>query len=724
MEASQRSTDLHVADLNSDGLPDIVTVANDKSVLELHVQDRSEEPPFRRQEVVLDQFVQGLATLDVDGDGRTDVITAGSPARLSWLRQGEDGVLSSPEKLDREAEDLASADLNLDKAPDLVCTNQKRIEIIPSGRRGLDWDNSQVYWSAYSIQGAPVILDLNNDGLSDLVFTEAQRNDRLIVRFQTPEGRFPEEATVATNGLSDLGALNHTEGRQTLLGILNKTETLEQMAWTTEEEQKGSAVPTSRAFGRIRTVAFDPESVSDRLVADWVPLAGGGIPCILVASPASPSLRLVRAARDGSLRVESVPSVTGATQILPVPPIKKGESWFVGLVSRTEKSLAFGRIGKEGDSVSFPQPMTLGGPPLTAAIADLGKGKLPDLAICRSQGDGTLVIEVRYDFNPQTLEDADETTFPLKGQEGDRPSGLLAVDLNLDDHTDFVALFEYADPVILLQKESGTWEALTTAEGMLEGLLTGVRAGNVLTAPLGPEDKPDLLIAKENYARAVHLDAENHLVIDQQFNARNTRSRLRAAIAARVTGPDTLSVILLDVGNQCLTLYHPAPKGETGFVLDRHIDIDEADYQSMLATDINEDEKDDILLLAPDRLTVLYSGTLEGHLETVAKAKTEVEDGGYGLVSADALLPGDEQQILVVEQTENVLECFLNEAQNGELRQFYRFKVFQGDQIRQRREAFRGQTEPREITTADLNDDGKPDLILLMHDVIGVYYQK
>jgi len=287
-----------------------------------------------------------------------------------------------------------------------------------------------------------------------------------------------------------------------------------------------------------------------------------------------------------------------------------------------------------------------------------------------------------------------------------------------------VALFDYADPVILLQTDSGRWETLATAEGMLEGLLTGVRAGNVLAAPLAPDGKTDLLITKENYARAVHLDGENRLVIDHQFNARNQRSRLRAALVADVSGSKTPSVVLLDAGNRCLTIYSPPRKGEKEFAMDRHVDIDEADYQTMLAADINEDKKDDIVLLTAARLTVVCSGAAEGQLETLAKAKTAVEEGGYGLVSAHSILKGDGQQILVVEQTENVLECYLNEAENGELRQFYRFKVFQGDQVRSRREAYMGQVEPREIATADLNGDSKPDLVLLMHEVIGVYYQK
>jgi hypothetical protein len=483
-------------------------------------------------------------------------------------------------------------------------------------------------------------------------------------------------------------------------------------------------VPTTRAFGRIRTLAFDPESRSDRLVADWVPLAEGGIPCILVASPASPSLRLVQATRDGSLRVHSVPSVTGVTQILIAPPAKKRDAWHIGLVSRTEKSIAFGQLNPEGDTLTFPQPIQVGGAPLTAALAPLGRGKALDLAVCRNDGRGGLILDVHYDLNPATGEEAGLTSFTLRGTEGDRPSGLLAVDLNRDGRTDLLALFDYADPVLLLQTQNDHWEALNTGEGMLQGLLTGARAGNVLTAPLGPDGSTDLLVTKENYARAVHLDADNRLVIDHQFNARNQRSRLRAAMVAYVSGPEIPHVVLLDVGNQCLTLYKQTGD-RNGFELDRHVDLDEADYQTLLAADINEDRNEDILLLAPDRMTVVYSGMSEGHLETVAKAKTEVEDGGYGLVKAATVLKGDRQQILVVEKVENVLEFFLNEAEEGQLRQFYRFKVFQGDMVRQRREAaFLGQTEPRELAAGDLDGDAKPDLVLLMHDVLGVYYQE
>ncbi len=748
LKVNSRSSNLTVADFNSDGLPDLLTVANEKSILELFLQEGGKEPSFKSREVVLDQFVQGLAALDVDGDGRTDVITAGSPARLSWLRQTDAGVLSSPQKLDPEAEDLIAEDINGDKAPDLILKNGRRIEVVPSGKRGLDWEKSTKYWSAWNIQGAPWIVDLDSDGLMDMVFTEAQRNDRVIIRFQTPEGLFPDEMTVPTSAINDLAALTRTKHRQTLAALLGKTDSIEQLGWAAaggadsakdakKDKDPGAAVAaalSSHDFGRIRTIAFDPETRSDRLVAALAPLADGGIPCILIAGPSFPSVRVIRTTRDGSLMQRSAPSLTGIAHILTAPPAKKGGEWHVGLVSSAENTLAFCRISGEGESLTFPRPVRLGGAPLTAALAPLGRGKGLDLAVCRADAkNDALVMEIHFDFNPATGTDEGVSTFTLAGKPGDRPSGLLAADINGDDRVDLIALSEYADPVILLQNAPGaaggseaakeTWEPLALKEGMLASLLTGVRAGHVHAAPLGPKGETSLLITKENYARAVRLGPDGQVVVDGQFNGKNQKTRLRAAIAARVEKGKPPQVILLDVGNQNLSLFRRAEKGEE-FILNREVDIDDADYQTLLAADINEDGNEDILLLAPDRMTAVYSGMPAGRLETLAKAKTDIENGAYGRVATVALLNKDEQQIVAVENTENVLEMFTEDAVEGQLQRFFRFKVFNTDSVRGRRELKFGETEPREIIASDVNQDDKPDLLLLMNDVVGVYLQK
>jgi hypothetical protein len=151
---------------------------------------------------------------------------------------------------------------------------------------------------------------------------------------------------------------------------------------------------------------------------------------------------------------------------------------------------------------------------------------------------------------------------------------LLAADINGDDRVDLIALSEYADPVILLQNAPGaaggseaakeTWEPLALKEGMLASLLTGVRAGHVHAAPLGPKGETSLLITKENYARAVRLGPDGQVVVDghQRQNQRPPARRHRRPVE-KGKPPQ---VILLDVGNkpQCSA----APKRQE-FILNR-----------------------------------------------------------------------------------------------------------------------------------------------------------
>ena len=253
-------------------------------------------------------------------------------------------------------------------------------------------------------------------------------------------------------------------------------------------------------------------------------------------------------------------------------------------------------------------------------------------------------------------------------------------------------------------------------------------SGKLFSAKLKGDDKPVLLAVKDDYVRAFYLDPEAGVHVAHQFNGRNNRTRIRAAVTADLRGKDSRDVVLLDAGNSILSIYG-VKKGKKSYELLRDVELDDANYRRVEAFDLDGDERDDLVLVAPDRIAVLYSRVLNGELETIDSYETEIEDGGYGMVRALPLVTSsDHPQIICVEMREKRLEFFqldrVNKKPELVLDPFYHFRVFESEATIAQRVNMDAPPEPRQFATADLNGDDKPDLVVLANDKLIVYYQE
>lgn len=200
--SSSGSQDLSTADLNGDGLSDIVLAASSNIVV---LQQRAAggfEPP-----VLLAAGVnaQGVEAADLDGDGRLDLVVANvgrsdagatGSASLTILRQTNPGAfVSNSITVPDGARRVAVGDLNADGLPDIALvsivyqalyTPSKVSVLLQSASQRGQFGAPDIYTGSANASFI-AIADLNGDGRNDILL-----NDGPTVLWQssTTAGRF------------------------------------------------------------------------------------------------------------------------------------------------------------------------------------------------------------------------------------------------------------------------------------------------------------------------------------------------------------------------------------------------------------------------------------------------------------------------------------------------------------------------------------------------------
>lgn len=215
-KVGRRSHNLIVEDINGNGNPEILVFNNDRSVIEILRRTENQDDPlagFEKEEFPLDRPVRASLAMDVNGNGRMDLVIAGAPPRLSILYQDENGRLQDPIDTDIQASRLMKGDLTGDGRDDLLVFHNGRFTLLPSKTRGINLTPSQIFHTTSDPSSNPMLLDFDGDGRLDIVYQDSRRLGDLIIRLQSPEGTFPTEFRESTGVLRHVTAYHAQIGR-------------------------------------------------------------------------------------------------------------------------------------------------------------------------------------------------------------------------------------------------------------------------------------------------------------------------------------------------------------------------------------------------------------------------------------------------------------------------------------------------------------------------------
>lgn len=182
---------LSIADLNRDGLPDIVSRSKvDMSQPQtLAIWYNQGQGKLKTPSLLnIAEHLGGVTACDLDGDGVADIVVSyAERAGVAWLRGRPDGTYESPRQIptDDKGETLEAvycADLDGDRNNDLICPAFGGISIIRGLGRG-SFAPPRLLSFDGSLSGASdvVVADFDRDGRPDIAATAIGRTQDLIV---------------------------------------------------------------------------------------------------------------------------------------------------------------------------------------------------------------------------------------------------------------------------------------------------------------------------------------------------------------------------------------------------------------------------------------------------------------------------------------------------------------------------------------------------------------
>ena len=725
-------SNVHVADLDGDGLNDLIVADNLRSKISLlynltgktnradaapaQKPELNDLPPgsrFRIDSLPTEERIAALAVTDVNGDGRPDLVYFGDTKDLIVRYNLGTNGWSEPKRwhiedgrMDPNA--LAVGDLNGDGLADIALLGDNGAVFFLAQQP--DHTLAEPVKIPYS--GTPKAIqlaDINGDGKNDLVFVDFDSPTPFRVRLQIAGGQLGPEIYFKTQPVRSFW-LDTLAGGTTnyLVDIVAATGRAE-----VSQFSRKPAEPLAGKFrqGQMQILPLN-KSAADARGALWADVDGDGRADLIVAEPESGQLSVYLQQADGTLASpKKFPSLAGVSQIAVSDWNGDGHPE-IFLLSRDENSVAMTQFDKNG-RLPFPTPLPLDGKPLALAVGALKPGAKPTLAILVDK-DGVRSLVTR-------TADGKTATQKLSDSFKSNPTTLAIQDVNQDGLADLVVLIPYEKIKVLLQKKDGKFDEVDVDPpgGALEQPW-------LASADVDGNGKPELLLPQKNFLRAVVLEPEAKVAgstnppgwkftVKDQINGSDSDSRIVGA-AAVANGTNAVpSLFLFDAEHKQLTLCERDTNGVWQVV--KNIDLPVTTFSAVGAVNLGGAA---VAFTGQNSVAWLPLGGDVWKLTRLDDYDTPIKDGYLNDVIAGDLTGGGRKQLIFMETAKNYLDV-VNFTPAGKLVAGDRWQVFEQHTFRGAQNAL---PEPRECAVADVTGDGKNDLIVLVHDRILVYPQE
>ena len=333
---------LRSADLNGDGLNDLIVVNNSRSKIDLLYNQTGATNPirlartsgkrelnelpldarFRIESIASEKRISALVVADLNGDGRPDIAYYGEPKELVvQYNQGTNGW-SAPKRwaiddgqLGQNA--LVAGDLNGDHRTDLVLLGETQIYFFAQKADHTLGEPEKIPYSG--AVKAIQVLDIDGDGRNDLLLVNWESTTPFRFRLQNDAGQLGPEMYFTLPPIRSYLTDNLEGNKKTQVITIAQLSGRAQVS----EFARKPAENLSGAFkqGQFQVMPVNKSDKTHRGML-WADINGDDRPDLLVADPESGKISVYFQKADGSLEApKAFSTLTGVSELAVAPAI-------------------------------------------------------------------------------------------------------------------------------------------------------------------------------------------------------------------------------------------------------------------------------------------------------------------------------------------------------------------------------------------------------------------
>ena len=720
-----------IGDVNGDGLNDICVPENAFARIQCLIQRR---PPFQRvydgkpapneladdarfekRRYLAGKRVYSLALGDLNGDGRKDMVFYGDPPELVVVYQNKEGKWGNKRGFDirdgsKRPFTLTCADFNGDKRDDicLLCEDSTCfIYQVEDGSLGRPVKYPGIPQGVFALSAG----DYDGDGRLDLLYSAGKETMPFSFRLQDRRGRMSPEIPFKKPTIRAMitGDIDGETGDEVLC-LEERTRRMVVYKLYRGKPAEGLLK------GQIRRYPLPAAGSGQRRAMAMADLDGDGRLDALMTDPKNAQIDWFRQDADGALlRPRGFPSLQNAADI-QVADLDGDGTPEILVLSPDESALGLTRRTESG-RIAFPSRIALKGKPTAFAVGDLdGDGKA-EVVCAVTESYKRRLVGLKFRGGKRF-----ETTFdiPLAKAQSD-VSALVVADANQDGKADLLIFQPYKGMEILTQRKGGKFEPVSGA-GYGKGLAGKFDRDHLSLGDVTGDGKAELLVARDNFARAMRLDSDGQLQVVEQFNGRSSSSRIQAAAVADLDGDKVAEIVLLDAANKCLSILRKGKSGAYAIVENR--DIGDIDGPRMSILDFDGDGASDVLIFGRNKLVAIQSRAPRYELRQIADYESRDRRDIFGDVAVGDLNGDGRPDVVLSETHRNALQFLTFDPAKRRFTARAKFQIFEKKSFRRESRGGGRGTALRVIEIADVTGDKKNDLLLLIHDRLNVYPQE
>ena len=669
------------ADVNGDGRPDLIVanLSNTVSILLNNTAPGASTPSFAApQTFAAGNNPHGVTVADVNGDGKVDVIVANfNDNTVSLLLNTTAPGATTPSFSAQQTfatgtgpYSIAAADVNGDGKPDVIVANylDNTVSVLlnttTTGAATASLATQQTFASG-SNPSFVTTADANGDGRPDLIVANLSSNTvSVLINTTAPGGATPgfaaqqsfatgtspysvSAADVNGDGVPDLVTANY--GNNTVSVLLNTTA-------------PGAASPSFAAQQGFATGGH-PFSVSA------TDMNGDGKPDLIATN--------------------------------------SGDNTVSVLLNTTAPGAATPSFNSQQTSAAGTTPYSV------VAVNVNGDGK-PDLIVA-NLGDNTVSVLLNTTvFGAAALNFATAHSFATLSE----PYSVVSADVNGDGKPDLIAACYGFDRISVLLNTTVPGATAPTFASQ-QGFVAGTNPYSLTTADVNGDGKPDVIVANSG-------DSSVSVLLNNMATGASTASfgaqqsflvgtNSYSLVAADVNGDGKPDVIVASSGDNDISvlLNTTAPGATAASFATRQVIATGTLPYAVAAADVNADGKPDLIVAnySDTTVSVLLNTTAPG-ASTSSFATQKTFPAGYGLPEflATADVNGDGRPDLIVGNIQNnSVAVLLNTTAPGAATPSFAAQ-----------QSFAAATNLYAVTAADMNGDGMPDILVSDGNNIGV----